>query len=158
MMRIGFGYDVHRLVAGRRLVLGGVEIPSEVGLLGHSDADVLLHAVTDAILGALAMGDIGALFPDTDPAFKDADSAALLGEVVERISSDGWKVGNVDATVVLEHPRLRPHIDTIRARIARILNVEIGAVSVKATTSEKMGFVGTGRGAAAYAVCTVVEA
>lgn len=158
MMRIGFGYDVHRLAAGRRLVLGGVEIPSEVGLLGHSDADALLHAITDAILGALAMGDIGALFPDTDPAFKDADSALLLTEVVTRIAGKGWRVGNVDATVVLERPKLRPHIDAMRTRIAEILKVDAGVVSVKATTSEKMGFVGSGEGAAAYAVCTVVEA
>ena len=156
-MRIGFGYDVHRLVSGRRLVLGGLEIPSEFGLLGHSDADVLLHAITDAILGALAMGDIGAIYPDTDAAWKDADSGELLGGVVARIAGDGWAVGNVDATVVLEKPKLRPHIDAMRARIAEILGLEEGQVSIKATTSEQMGFVGTREGAAAYAVCTVVR-
>jgi 2-C-methyl-D-erythritol 2,4-cyclodiphosphate synthase len=156
-MRIGFGYDVHRLVAGRRLVLGGLEIPSDIGLLGHSDADVLLHAITDAILGALAMGDIGALYPDTDAEWKDADSGKLLAAVVDRIAGDGWAVGNVDATVVLEKPKLRPHIDAMRARIAEILRVAVGQVSVKATTSEQMGFVGTREGAAAYAVCTVVR-
>ena len=158
MTRVGFGYDVHRLVPGRRLVLGGVEIPSEVGLLGHSDADALLHAVTDALLGALAMGDIGALFPDTDPAFKDADSADLLSEVVRRIRVEGWGVGNVDATVVLERPKLRPFIDAMRERMAGLLEVDVSRVSVKATTSERMGFVGTGEGAAAYAVCTVIPA
>lgn len=156
-LRIGFGYDVHRLVAGRRLVLGGLEIPSDVGLLGHSDADVLLHAITDAILGALAMGDIGALYPDTDAAWKDADSGELLAGVVERLAAEGWAVGNVDATVVLETPKLRPHIDAMRRRTAEILGVDPGQVSIKATTSEKMGFVGTREGAAAYAVCTVVK-
>jgi 2-C-methyl-D-erythritol 2,4-cyclodiphosphate synthase len=156
-MRIGFGYDVHRLATGRRLMLGGLEIPSEIGLLGHSDADVLLHAITDAVLGALAMGDIGALYPDTDAEWKDADSGILLAGVVERIAADGWAVGNVDATVVLEKPKLRPHIDAMRARIAEILGVDPSQVSVKATTSERMGFVGTREGAAAYAVCTVVR-
>jgi 2-C-methyl-D-erythritol 2,4-cyclodiphosphate synthase len=155
-MRIGFGYDVHRLVAGRPLMLGGLEIPSDFGLLGHSDADVLLHAITDAILGALAMGDIGALFPDTDPAHKDADSGELVREVMRRVSSAGWRIGNIDATVVLERPKLRPHIDRMRSRIAGLLSCDVGQVSVKATTSEQMGFVGTRDGAAAYAVCTMI--
>lgn len=156
-VRIGFGYDVHRLQEGRRLMLGGLHIPSEIGLLGHSDADVLLHAITDAVLGALALGDIGALYPDTDAEWKDADSGELLKGAVARIHEMGWTVGNVDATVVLERPKLRPHIDAMRARIAELLGVGPDDVSVKATTSEKMGFVGTQEGAAAYAVCTVVK-
>lgn len=156
-VRIGFGYDVHRLQEGRRLMLGGLHIPSEVGLLGHSDADVLLHAITDAVLGALALGDIGALYPDTDAEWKDADSGELLKGAVARIHEMGWTVGNVDATVVLERPKLRPHIDAMRARIAELLGVGPDDVSVKATTSEKMGFVGTQEGAAAYAVCTMVK-
>lgn len=156
-VRIGFGYDVHRLQEGRRLMLGGLHIPSEIGLLGHSDADVLLHAITDAVLGALALGDIGALYPDTDARWKDADSGELLKGAVARIHEMGWSVGNVDATVVLERPKLRPHIDAMRARIAELLGVGPDDVSVKATTSEKMGFVGTDEGAAAYAVCTVVK-
>ncbi|MBO6575440.1 MAG: 2-C-methyl-D-erythritol 2,4-cyclodiphosphate synthase [Rhodothermales bacterium] len=157
MMRIGFGYDVHRLAKGRRLVLGGILIESPFGLLGHSDADVLLHAITDAILGALAWGDIGALYPDTDPAYKGADSGDLLAEVMQRVGAEGWRIGNVDATVVMERPKLRPYIDTMRARIAQLLECPVDAVSVKATTSEKMGFVGSGAGAAAHAVCTLVR-
>lgn len=156
-VRIGFGYDVHRLQEGRRLMLGGLHIPSEIGLLGHSDADVLLHAITDAVLGALALGDIGALYPDTDSRWKDADSGELLKGAVTKIHDMGWSVGNVDATVVLERPKLRPHIDAMRTRIAELLEIGPDDVSVKATTSEKMGFVGTREGAAAYAVCTVVK-
>lgn len=152
-MRIGFGYDVHRLVEGRPLILGGIRIPFEKGLDGHSDADVLLHAIADALLGAAALGDIGVLFPDTDAAWKGADSAELLQEVVKRIRAGDWRVVNVDATVVAERPRLRPHIDAMRSRIAAILGVDVGAVSVKATTSERMGFVGEERGMAAQAVC-----
>ena len=155
-MRIGHGYDVHRLKAGRRLILGGVEVPSEVGLDGHSDADVLAHAITDAILGAAAMGDIGAHFPDTDAEWKDADSIGLLREIVRRVAARGWRVGNVDATVVLERPKLRPHIDAMRQRLAEAMEVGVGAVSVKATTGEGMGWVGSGEGAAAHAVALLL--
>ena len=156
-MRIGHGYDVHRLVPGRPLVLGGVTVPSDVGLDGHSDADVLAHAVADALLGAAALGDIGLHFPDTDAAWKGADSIELLRVVTARVSAAGWRVGNVDATVVLERPKLRPHIDAMRARLARAMDVDASAVSVKATTGEKMGFVGTREGAAAHAVCLLVS-
>lgn len=152
-MRIGFGYDVHRLVVGRPLVLGGVHIPFERGLLGHSDADVLLHAVADALLGAAALGDLGALFPDTDPTWKDADSADLLGEVIRRVAEKGFSLVNVDATVVAERPKLRGHIDAIRERMADILGLALDAVSVKATTQEQMDTIGAGDGMAAYAVC-----
>ena len=157
-MRIGHGYDVHRLVAGRPLVLGGVVVPSEVGLDGHSDADVLTHAIIDALLGASALGDIGALFPDTDAEWKGADSIGLLRAVVQRVSEAGWGVGNVDATVVLQRPKLRPHIDAMRETLAAALGVGLGQVSVKATTGEGMGFVGTGEGAAAHAVCLLIQA
>ena len=133
-MRIGHGYDVHRLVAGRPLVLGGVVVPSEVGLDGHSDADVLTHAIIDALLGAAALGDIGALFPDTDAEWKGADSIGLLRAVMQRVSEAGYAVGNVDATVVLQRPKLRPHIDAMRERLAAALGVGLGQVSVKATT------------------------
>ena len=152
-MRIGHGYDVHRLVAGRPLVLGGVTVPSDLGLDGHSDADVLTHAVIDAILGAAALGDIGALFPDTDAEWEGADSIGLLRAVTGRARDQGWAVGNVDATVVLERPKLRPHVDAMRQRLAGALGVEAGRVSVKATTGERMGFVGDGEGAAAHAIC-----
>lgn len=152
-MRIGFGYDVHCLVEGRRLMLGGVHIPFDRGLDGHSDADVLLHAISDALLGAAALGDIGVLFPDTDAEWKGADSAELLAEVVRRVHSEGWRVVNVDATVVAERPRLRPHVNAMRERIAALLAVDASRVSVKATTSERMGFVGTEQGMAAQAVC-----
>ncbi len=152
-MRIGFGYDVHRLVEGRPLILGGVRIPFDRGLAGHSDADVLLHAVTDALLGAAALGDIGALFPDTDPAWKGADSADLLRDVVRRISEKGYSLVNVDATVVAERPKLRGHIDAMRQRMATLLGVDVDAVSVKATTNEQMDALGAGDGMAAYAVC-----
>lgn len=157
-MRIGHGYDVHRLAEGRRLILGGVEVPSEFGLQGHSDADVLTHAIIDALLGAAALGDIGALFPDTDAEWKDADSIGLLVAVMRRIGEAGYAVGNVDATVVLQRPKLRPHIDAMRQRLADALGVGVGQVSVKATTGEGMGFVGTGEGAAAHAVCLLVAA
>ena len=156
-MRIGHGYDVHRLVEGRRLILGGVEVPSEVGLQGHSDADVLTHAVIDALLGAAALGDIGALFPDTDAEWKDADSVGLLKAVIAQVGAAGHAVGNVDATVVLQRPKLRPHIDAMRQRLAEAMGVDVGQVSVKATTGEGMGFVGTGEGAAAHAVALLVE-
>lgn len=151
--RIGYGYDVHRMEAGRPLVLGGVQVPFDKGPYGHSDADVLLHAVTDAILGAAALGDIGSHFPDTDPAYKDADSRKLLATVVHLVRQRGFAVANVDATVVLEEPRLASSIPAMRSNIAEDLGIEVGRVSVKATTSEAMGFVGDGRGIVAHAVC-----
>jgi 2-C-methyl-D-erythritol 2,4-cyclodiphosphate synthase len=155
MTRVGVGYDVHRFDAGRRLVLGGVEIPSDRGLSGHSDADVLLHAITDALLGAAALGDIGTHFPDTDPAWKGADSMTFLRGAVDLLAAEDWAVANVDATVVMEAPRLRPFVDAMRTSIARVLGVDVDCVSVKATPSEGLGFVGAGEGAAAYAVCTI---
>lgn len=156
-MRIGFGYDVHRLVNGRPLVIGGVEIPSDVGLLGHSDADVLLHAVADAVLGAAALGDIGTHFPDDDDRWKDADSSDLLRAVTSLLHDAGYRVHNVDATVVLERPKLRPHIDGMRSVIGEALAIPFPAVSVKATTHEQMDALGRGDGAAAYAVCLIEE-
>lgn len=157
-MRIGFGYDVHRLAPGRPMVLGGVTIPHDVGPDGHSDADVLLHAVCDALLGAAALGDIGQHFPNTDDRWKGADSRALLREVVRLVGEAGWRVGNVDAMVALERPKLRPHVDAMRALMAADLGTEVGAVSVKAGTNEAMGFIGRGEGLAAYAVCLLVPA
>ena len=156
-MRIGHGYDVHRLVEGRRLILGGVEIPYERGLLGHSDADVLTHAVMDALLGACALGDIGHLFPDSDPAFAGADSLRLLDEVVFRLHAGGFRVGNVDATVLAQAPKLAPHLPAIRRNLADRLQVPLSRVSVKATTEEGLGFTGAGEGMAAHAVCLVEE-
>jgi len=156
-MRIGHGYDVHRLAAGRRLVLGGVEIPWERGLLGHSDADVLTHAVMDALLGACAMGDIGRLFPDSEAAYAGADSMLLLENVRARLESRGFRVGNVDATVVAQAPRLAPYVDRMRQNLARHMGVGPERVSVKATTEEGLGFTGTGEGIAAHAVCLVEE-
>ena len=150
--RIGQGYDVHRLVEGRKLILGGVEIPWERGLLGHSDADVLLHAVMDALLGAAALGDIGAHFPDTDAQYAGADSAQLLLRVGELLRNAGWRVVNVDATVVAQRPRLAPYILQMRENIARALDIEIARVSVKATTEEHLGFTGRGEGVSAQAV------
>lgn len=157
-MRIGYGYDVHRLVEGRPLVLGGVTIPHERGLDGHSDADVLLHAVADALLGAAALGDIGLLFPDTSDEWAGADSFELLATVRRRVADEGYRVANVDATVALQRPKLRPHIDAMRARIAEALMIEAGRVSVKATTTERLGFVGEEAGAAAHAVCLIERA
>lgn len=156
-MRIGYGYDVHRLEEGRPLILGGVEIAHERGLAGHSDADVLLHAIADALLGAAALGDLGVHFPDTDTQWAGADSRDLLRTVQARVAEAGYVVGNVDATVVLEAPTLRPHIDAMRQNVAGTLAVEVGQVSVKATTSERLGFVGRGEGAAAQAVCLLFE-
>ena len=156
-MRIGHGYDVHRLVEGRRLVLGGVEIPYEKGLLGHSDADVLTHAVMDALLGACALGDIGHLFPDRDPAYAGADSLRLLDQVADRLHAQGFRVGNVDATVLAQAPRLAPYLPEIRENLAGRLRVPLSAVSVKATTEEGLGFTGAGEGIAAHAVCLVEE-
>ena len=156
-MRIGQGYDVHRLVEGRKLMLGGVDIPYEKGLLGHSDADVLLHAISNALLGAAALGDIGAHFPDSDPAYSGADSAELLRAVVNLIRAAGYEIGNVDSTVVCQVPKLAPHIGAMRARIAEVLALPVGAVSVKASTEEHMGFTGRGEGIAAHAVCLLTE-
>ena len=154
-MRIGHGYDVHKLVEGRKLIMGGVEIPYEKGLLGHSDADVLLHAISDALLGAAALGDIGKLFPDTDPQFKGADSLVLMAEVYRQIKEKGYKVVNVDATIIAQRPKMRPHIDAMRANIAKTLGVDIDCINVKATTEEGMGFTGEGMGISAHAVCLI---
>ncbi len=156
MFRIGHGYDVHRLVEGRKLILGGVEIEYVKGLLGHSDADVLLHAVSDALLGAAAMGDIGGMFPDNDPAFKDADSLELLKQVVARLAEAGYKVGNIDATVIAQAPKLKPHIEKMRENIAAACRVDISSVNVKATTEEGLGFSGSGDGIAAHSVCILI--
>ena len=156
-MRIGFGYDSHRFAEGRRLVLGGVEFPGETGLKGHSDADVLIHAIIDALLGAAALGDIGSHFPDTDPKWQDADSARLLEAVVEEILSAGYVIGNVDATVICERPKLRPKIDEIRTRLSELLSIPVGSVSVKGKTNEKMDDVGAGLGIEVHAVCLVEE-
>lgn len=152
-MRVGMGYDVHRLVEERRLILGGVEIPYEKGLLGHSDADVLLHAIMDAMLGAAALGDIGRHFPDTDPAYKGADSMVLLQACREKLRTAGYRVHNLDALICAQAPKMAPHIETMRANIARALALEVDAVNVKATTTERLGFVGDGSGISAYAVC-----
>ncbi len=151
-IRVGQGFDIHALVPGRRLVIGGVEIPHERGLLGHSDADVLLHAITDAVLGAAGLGDIGHLFPDTDARYKDADSRVLLRAAVERAASAGWRIGNVDATVIAERPKIAPHVDAMRASIAADCRVDAGAVNIKGKTSEKLGYAGRGEGIAAQAV------
>ena len=156
-MRIGQGYDVHRLVAERPLILGGIEIPYEKGLLGHSDADVLLHAISDALLGAAALGDIGAHFPDSDPAYRGVDSAELLRAVGDLIRASGYEIGNIDSTVVCQAPKLAPHIASMRARIAEVLALPVGVVSVKASTEEHMGFTGRGEGIAAHAVCLLTE-
>ncbi len=155
MIRTGLGYDSHRLLAGRRLVLGGVEIPADAGLDGHSDADVLTHAVMDALLGAAGLGDIGEHFPDTAGEYRDADSIGLLREVTARVRAAGWSVVNLDATVVIERPRLGPHKEAMRARLAAAVGLEPGSVNVKATTGEAVGFVGRGEGAAALAVATL---
>ena len=155
MLRIGHGYDVHRLVENRKLILGGVEIAYEKGLLGHSDADVLLHAISDALLGAAAMGDIGKLFPDTDPAFEGADSLVLLHEVCQRVRQKGYTPVNIDATVLCQRPKLMPHICAMRENIARACGIDVDFVSVKATTEEGLGFTGEGQGIAAHAVCLI---
>ena len=152
-MRIGHGYDVHKLVEGRPLIIGGVEIPHEKGLLGHSDADVLLHAVSDALLGAAALGDIGSHFPDTDPQYKGADSLVLLREVCNLVRNQGFEIENIDATVLAQRPKLRPYIDEMRARISAYTNIDIDCISIKATTEEGLGFTGEGLGIAAHAVC-----
>ena len=152
-MRIGHGYDVHKLVEGRDLILGGVKIPFEKGLLGHSDADVLLHAVSDSLLGAAALGDIGRHFPDTDPAYKGADSLELLRIVGKKVKDAGYKVGNVDVTMIAQRPKLKDHIPTMRENIARVLSVDVDRINVKATTEEHLGFTGDGSGMSCHAVC-----
>ena len=157
-VRIGHGYDVHRLVPERDLILGGVTIPYEKGLLGHSDADVLLHAVCDALLGALALGDIGKLFPDNDPQYAGIDSRLLLLKTATLIREKGWQIGNIDATVVAQAPRLSPYIQEMRENIAATLELSIDAISVKATTEEHLGFTGEGLGIAAHAICLLFRA
>ena len=154
-LRIGYGYDVHRLVPGRALVLGGVTVPFEKGLLGHSDADVLTHAVMDALLGAAALGDIGKLFPDSDEVYAGADSIALLERVTALLREHGWQVGNVDATVVAQAPKLAPYIPEMRRRLAEAMGLDVDCVSVKATTEERLGFTGSGEGMAAHAVALI---
>ena len=156
-MRIGHGYDVHRLVAGRDLILGGVKIPHTLGLLGHSDADVLLHAVSDALLGAAGLGDIGKHFPDTDPQYKGADSLKLLQIVGQRVTAAGYRVSNVDVTMIAQKPKLRPHIETMERNIASALGIDVSRVNVKATTEEHLGFTGSGEGMACHAVCLLEE-
>ena len=157
-IRIGEGWDVHALVAGRKLIIGGVEIPHSVGLLGHSDADVLLHAITDALLGAAALGDIGKHFPDTSADFKDADSWLLLQRTGELIANKGYRIGNIDSTVIAQAPKLAPYIDAMRARIAAALNMDVADVNVKAKTAEKMGSVGEGKSMEARAVVLIASA
>lgn len=152
-MRIGHGYDVHRLTESRKLILGGVEVPFEKGLLGHSDADVLVHAVMDALLGAAALGDIGQHFPDTDPAYAGADSLTLLDHVVSLIQEKGWHVENVDATILAQRPKLAPYLPEMRKNLAAHMEISLDQVNVKATTEEKLGFTGSGEGMAAHAVC-----
>ena len=154
-MRIGHGYDVHRLVPERRLILGGVELPYEKGLLGHSDADVLTHAVMDALLGAAALGDIGRLFPDSDPAYEGADSLVLLSRVTQVLARRGYRIGNVDATVLAQRPKLAPHIPAMREKLANAMGIAVEQVSVKATTEEGLGFTGAGEGIAAHAVALI---
>jgi 2-C-methyl-D-erythritol 2,4-cyclodiphosphate synthase len=156
-MRIGHGYDVHRLVEGRKLIIGGVDIPWEKGLLGHSDADVLLHAIADAILGAIAEGDIGKHFPDTDPRYKGADSLKLLGHVGSLAEAKGYRIGNIDATIVAQRPKMAPHITQMRENIAEVLHCAVDQVNVKATTTEELGFCGRGEGIASYAVALVIS-
>ena len=157
-MRIGIGIDVHQFAEGRKLIIGGVDVPSPVGLLGHSDADVLLHAISDALLGAAALGDIGKHFPDTSPDYKDADSLVLLKHVCKLLDREGYKPVNVDAMLLLEKPKIAPYIDDMRRNIARCLSVELHAVSVKATTNETLGYVGRQEGACAHAVCLIEHA
>lgn len=156
-MRIGHGYDVHRLTENRRLIIGGVEIPYEKGLLGHSDADVLLHAISDSLLGAAAMGDIGGMFPDNDPAFRDADSLELLKKVVEAINEKGFTVGNIDATIIAQSPKMKPYIEKMKLNVADACGVDADRVNIKATTEEWLGFTGSGEGISAHSVCLINE-
>ena len=157
MVRIGHGYDVHRIVPDRKLILGGVEIPWSMGLLGHSDADVLTHAVTDALLGACAMGDIGRHFPDNDPKWEGAYSIEMLRSVKDMLKEKGFVPYNIDCTIIMQDPKIAPYIGAIREKLAAALDMDVSYVSVKATTEEKLGFTGSGQGAAAHAVCTVIE-
>lgn len=156
-MRIGHGYDVHRLVEGRNLILGGVKIPHSVGLLGHSDADVLLHAVSDALLGAAGLGDIGKHFPDTDPQYKGADSLMLLQIVGRKVAQAGYRISNIDVTMIAQAPKLRPHIETMERNIAAALELDVSRINVKATTEERLGFTGNLEGMACHAVCLLEE-
>jgi len=156
-MRIGHGYDVHKLVPGRDLILGGVKIEYELGLLGHSDADVLLHAVSDALLGAAGLRDIGYHFPDTDPKYKGADSRMLLREVCQKVTDAGYRISNVDVTMIAQKPKLKPHIEQMMANIAADLQIDVSRVNVKATTEEKLGFTGSGEGMSCHAVCLLEE-
>ncbi len=156
-MRIGFGYDVHQLAPQRKLILGGVEIPHSLGLLGHSDADVLVHSIMDAMLGALALGDIGKHFPDTDSQYKNIDSMLLLKKVAEIIASEGYRVGNIDCILCAQKPKLLPYIETMRQNIAGVLQTDVKNISVKATTTEKLGFVGKEEGISSYAVCLLQQ-
>lgn len=156
-MRVGMGYDVHRLVEGRELIIGGVTIPYEKGLLGHSDADVLLHAIADALLGAAALGDIGKHFPDSDPAYKGISSMILLQKVGELLAYKGFLVENIDATIIAQAPKMRPHIDTMRENIAKALEMDVSCVNVKATTEEGLGFTGTGEGISSQAICMLTS-
>ncbi|MCO4097320.1 2-C-methyl-D-erythritol 2,4-cyclodiphosphate synthase [Macrococcoides canis] len=157
MMRIGYGYDVHQLVEGRPLIIGGIELVHDKGLLGHSDADVLLHAITDAILGAVSLGDIGKFFPDDDPKYKGADSKILLKDAYQHVLELGYEIGNLDATIIAEKPKFRPHIDAMRESIANVLNTDIFNVNVKATTNEKMGYLGRQEGIQAQAVVLLLK-
>ena len=154
-MRVGYGYDVHSLVEGRKLILGGVEIPWEKGLLGHSDADVLLHAITDALFGAAAAGDIGAHFPDTDPQYKGADSGELLRMCGKELRELGYRIENIDATIVAQRPKMQPHIPVMRERIADLLGINVAQVSIKAKTEERLGFTGAEEGMSAHAICLI---
>lgn len=156
-MRVGYGYDVHRLVDGRKLIVGGVDIPWEKGLLGHSDADVLLHAIIDALFGAVAAGDIGAHFPDTDPQYRGADSGELLRLCGNELAELGFQIENIDATIVAQQPKMQPYIPAMRQRISELLNLSVDRISVKAKTEERLGFTGSGEGMAAHAVCLVVK-
>ena len=155
MIRVGLGYDVHKLVEGRKLILGGVDIPYEKGLLGHSDADVLLHAITDALFGAAALGDIGSHFPDTDPRYKGADSLKLLEACGKELREHGWKIGNIDAVIVAQRPKLLPHVPQMQENIARALEIAVEQISVKGKTEEGLGFTGSGEGMAVHAVCLI---
>lgn len=157
MFRTGHGYDVHKLVENRKLIIGGVEIPYEKGLLGHSDADVLLHAVADALMGAAALGDIGCIFPDNDAQFKDADSLKLLGEVVSLLETKGFSIVNIDSTLIAQKPKMRPYIDDMRRNIADACRINVDFVSVKATTEEGLGFTGREEGISAHAVCLIEQ-
>ncbi len=156
-MRVGHGYDVHKLVEGRKLIIGGVDIPHSLGLLGHSDADVLVHAVMDSVLGAAALGDIGKFFPDNDPKYEGADSIKLLEIVCEKIKQKGYTISNIDSTVIAQKPKLRPYIDEMRKNIASACSIDIDCVNVKATTEEKLGFTGTEQGISAHAVCLLCD-